>query len=90
MHDDDTVARILAAGLPTPEEQVEALRAIDRENDDSRADRYPYYVDRDGCLWKGVLRKNYVLRAHSTAAAGDTELDGSLVNSLYGLTRVDA
>lgn len=88
---DTTIARIAAAAMPTPESQVAALRAIDHERNDWDADRYPYYVDRRGGLWKGVLRKDYVRRAHSAPCYGDMEMSFAFVNRLDGpLNRVNA
>ncbi|MEU0236819.1 hypothetical protein ABZ234_03945 [Nocardiopsis sp. NPDC006198] len=91
MSTDNTAARIAAASMPTPEQQVAALRDIDRTNEDWDADRYPYYLDASGDLWKDVLRKDYVRKAHSAVRYGDSEMSFRFVNSLYGpLVRVDA
>lgn len=88
---DTTIACLTAASMPTPESQVAALRAIDHERDDWDADRYPYYTDAKGVLWKGVLRKDYVRKAHSGPRYGDPEMSFGFVDRLHGpLNRVNA
>jgi hypothetical protein len=70
---DETAARIAAAGQPTVEEQVAALRAIDRSIGDPDADTYPYYTDRFGGLWKGV--RGRVRPALSLPELGGVDMD---------------
>lgn len=86
--DEYLTARVVAAGLPA-KHQITVLRAIDRVNGDPDADRYLYYTDDSGQLWKGV-GDDRVRQAHTIPGDTSREMTRDRAELLYGpLTRVD-